>query len=200
MTVECAQVRDLGKNILDTWVAIKAGDVKPFWPATGDTQKMLMTCRVDQKAITDYFPLYESNTVLLKLPDPVCSIPSTIPFPSSFLSFGYSLVSWHNICSLGKSFWRSLLRFSTLVCTRMFKQRMKRLSSTSNFTRKEWRWCTSSTIWMVDAMFTFIRSEPVPVISQNQLKLVSSLFYCAKLKYWEVDCDPSVQLTPICIG
>ncbi|KAL5966357.1 Vacuolar protein sorting-associated protein 13C [Taenia solium] len=70
MTVECAQVRDLGKNILDTWVAIEAGDVKPFWPATGDTQKMLMTCRVDQKAITDYFPLYESNTVLLKLPNP----------------------------------------------------------------------------------------------------------------------------------
>ncbi|KAL5112179.1 Vacuolar protein sorting-associated protein 13C [Taenia crassiceps] len=70
MTVECAQVRDLAKNILDTWVAIKAGDVKPFWPATGDTQKMLMTCRVDQKAITDYFPLYESNTVLLKLPNP----------------------------------------------------------------------------------------------------------------------------------
>ncbi|CDS40179.1 Vacuolar protein sorting associated protein 13A [Echinococcus multilocularis] len=70
VAVECAQVRDIGKNILDTWIPIKAGDVKPFWPATGDTQKMLMTCRVDQKAITDYFPLYESNTVLLKLPNP----------------------------------------------------------------------------------------------------------------------------------
>nr|CDS30225.2 Vacuolar protein sorting associated protein 13A [Hymenolepis microstoma] len=70
MTLECAQVRDASRGLLDTWLSVEEGDVKPFWPATGDTQRMLMACRINQAFTTDYFPLYESNTVLLKLPKP----------------------------------------------------------------------------------------------------------------------------------
>ncbi|KAM3179598.1 hypothetical protein ACTXT7_000333 [Hymenolepis weldensis] len=70
MTLECAQVNNASKNVSDTWISVEAGDVRPFWPATGDTQRMLMVCRINQMFTTDYFPLYESNTVLLKLPKP----------------------------------------------------------------------------------------------------------------------------------
>ncbi|VUZ48543.1 unnamed protein product [Hymenolepis diminuta] len=70
MTLECAQVNSASKNVSDTWISVEAGDVKPFWPAAGDTQRMLMVCRINQEVTTDYFPLYESNTVLLKLPKP----------------------------------------------------------------------------------------------------------------------------------
>uniref|UniRef100_A0A5K3F607 VPS13_mid_rpt domain-containing protein n=1 Tax=Mesocestoides corti TaxID=53468 RepID=A0A5K3F607_MESCO len=70
ITIECAQVRDTTQNITDSWISVEAGDVKPFWPATGDTQKMLMTCRLDKNTTSNHFPLYESITILLKLPNP----------------------------------------------------------------------------------------------------------------------------------
>ncbi|VDD82314.1 unnamed protein product [Mesocestoides corti] len=73
ITIECAQVRDTTQNITDSWISVEAGDVKPFWPATGDTQKMLMTCRLDKNTTSNHFPLYESITILLKLPNPVGS-------------------------------------------------------------------------------------------------------------------------------
>ncbi|VDO04823.1 unnamed protein product [Rodentolepis nana] len=70
MTLECAQVREASRSLLDTWLSVEAGDVKPFWPAAGDTKRMLMACRINQAFTTNCFPLYESNTVLLKLPKP----------------------------------------------------------------------------------------------------------------------------------
>ncbi len=72
ITIECAQVRDAVQRVHDTWIPVEAGEVKPFWPATGDTKKMLMTCRLDNTTVSAYFPLYESNSVLLKIENRVC--------------------------------------------------------------------------------------------------------------------------------